>query len=47
MATLKGADGYRYATTAHPVAVLSPDEVRQRAEQVLPDVVTLLTGGKA
>lgn len=44
MAALKGAKGYRYATTAHPVAVLGPDEVRKRAEQVLPEVVALLTG---
>ena len=47
MAALKGAKGYRYATTAHPVAVLTPDEVRQRAEEALPQVVALLTGGKA
>jgi hypothetical protein len=47
MATLKGATGYRYATTAHPVAVLTRDEVRERAEQVLPQVVALLTGDAA
>ncbi|HEY7223911.1 MAG TPA: UGSC family (seleno)protein [Micromonosporaceae bacterium] len=47
MAALKGATGYRYAVTAHPVAVLTPDEVRKRAEQVLPEVVALLTGGAA
>ena len=45
MAVVKGAKGYRYATTAHPVAVLTPDQVRTRAEQALPQVVTLLTGG--
>lgn len=45
MAALKGAPGYRYATTAHPVAVLTPDEVRKRAEEVLPQVVALLTEG--
>lgn len=44
MAALKGADGYRYVTTSHPVAVLTPDEVRARAEQVLPQVVAILTG---
>jgi hypothetical protein len=43
MAAVKGAKGYRYATTAHPVAVLTADEVRERAEAVLPEVVTLLT----
>jgi hypothetical protein len=43
MADLRGAPGYRYATTPHPVAVLTPDQVKQRAAQVLGDVVTLLT----
>jgi predicted ATP-grasp superfamily ATP-dependent carboligase len=50
MAAVKGAKGYRYATTAHPVAVLTPDEVRKRAEEALPQVVALLTqetGGNA
>jgi hypothetical protein len=42
MADLRGAPGYRYATTAHPVAVLTPDQVRERALAVLPDVVALL-----
>jgi hypothetical protein len=46
MAAVKGATGYRYATTAHPVAVLTPAEVRERAERVLPEVVALLTGGQ-
>lgn len=44
MADLKGATGYRYATTAHPVAVLTADEIRKRAEEALPDVVAVLTG---
>jgi hypothetical protein len=43
MAELRGAPGYRYATTAHPVAVLTPDQVKQRAAAVLDDVVALLT----
>ena len=43
MADLRGAPGYRYATTPHPVAVLTPDQVRERAARVLGDVVTLLT----
>jgi hypothetical protein len=42
MARLQGAAGYRYLTTPHPVAVLTPDEVRERARQVLPRVVALL-----
>ena len=47
MAVVKGAKGYRYATTAHPVAVLTPDEVRKRAEEALPQVVALLTEAMA
>jgi hypothetical protein len=45
IASLRGAAGYRYVTTSHPVAVLTPDEVRDRARQVLPDVVSLLVAG--
>ena len=44
IAVLRGAPGYRYATTPHPVAVLNPDQVRDRAQAVLPDVVALLVG---
>lgn len=43
MAELRGAPGYKYATTAHPVAVLTEDKVKERAAQVLDDVVALLT----
>src|SRR5215472_8142563 len=43
MAELRGAPGYRYATTPHPVAVLTPGQVKQRAAQVLADVMNLLT----
>src|ERR1700722_16792086 len=43
MAPLRGAPGYRYAVTAHPVAVLAEDQVKARAAQVLDDVVALLT----
>jgi hypothetical protein len=44
MAELRGAPGYRYIRTAHPVAVLTAEQVRQRAKQLLPEVVALLTG---
>jgi hypothetical protein len=48
MAALRGAPGYRYATTAHPVAVLTADKVRERAAQALDDVIALLVEpGKA
>jgi hypothetical protein len=43
MAGLHGAPGYQYATTPHPVAVLTPEQVKERAAQVLDDVVALLT----
>lgn len=42
MAALRGAPGYKYATTAHPVAVLTEEKVKERAAQVLDDVVALL-----
>src|SRR5215469_16227037 len=47
MAALRGAPGYKYATTAHPVAVLTEDKVKERAAQVLDDVVALLTDPSA
>jgi hypothetical protein len=43
MAELRGAPGYRYVRTAHPVAVLTADQVRLRARQLLPEVVAALT----
>lgn len=43
MAQLRGAPGFPYATTEHPVAVLGEDQVKERAARVLGDVVALLT----
>ena len=45
MAALRGAPGYRYLTTAHPVAILEPEQVRARAGQLAADVAALLTDG--
>jgi hypothetical protein len=45
IAALNGAPGYRYVTTRHPVAVLTPDQVRERARRALPQVVALLVAG--
>lgn len=45
IAALRGAPGYHYLTTPHPVAVLTPDEVRGRARQLLPGIVSLLAAG--
>ncbi len=47
MAALRGAPGYKSATTAHPVAVLEEDQVKARAAAVLDDVVALLTDSEA
>ncbi|MGO9891593.1 MAG: hypothetical protein ACLP0L_27340 [Solirubrobacteraceae bacterium] len=44
MADIQGAPGYRYLTTPHPVAGLTPAQVRERAEALAGDVVALLTG---
>lgn len=45
MAQTRGAPGYRYVTTQHPVAVLAADEVRKRAVEVLPEITSLLVAG--
>ncbi len=45
IASLHGAPGYRYVTTRHPVAVLTPGQVRERARQALPQVAALLVAG--
>jgi len=42
MADVRGAPGYRYLTTPHPVAGLTPDQVRQRAEAIADQVSRLL-----
>jgi len=42
MADVQGAPGYRYLTTPHPVAGLTPDQVRERAERVADQVARLL-----
>jgi hypothetical protein len=43
MAELRGAPGYKYATTAHPVAVLTGEQVKARAATVIDDVIKLVT----
>jgi hypothetical protein len=42
MADVQGAPGYRYLTTPHPVAGLSPEQVRERAEAIADQVSRLL-----
>ena len=47
MANLQGTPGYEYVTTAHPVASLSREGVRERAVQALPEIVGMLTRSSA
>lgn len=44
MAEMRGAPGYSYVVTEHPVAVLTEEQIEQRARKLLPEVVSLLTG---
>lgn len=43
MAEMRGAPGYPYVVTEHPVAVLTEEQVQQRARKLLPEIVALLT----
>ena len=43
MAGVQGAPGYRYLTTPHPVAGLTAEQVRERAEAVAEQVARLLS----
>jgi hypothetical protein len=43
MADLRGAPGYQYLTTAHPVANLTAEGVQARATQAVPAVAAMLT----
>ena len=47
MAEVQGAPDYAYLTTPHPVAVLAPDQVAERARQLLPQVVAAVTAASA
>jgi hypothetical protein len=42
MAQVHDAPGYRYLTTPHPVAGLTPEQVRERAEAIADEVARLL-----
>lgn len=44
MADVQGAPGYHYLTTPHPVAGLTREQVRERAEQVAAEVAAQLAG---
>jgi len=42
MAKRHGYPAYRYAVMPHPIGNLRRDQIRQRAEEVLPQVVAIL-----
>ncbi|MFC7401843.1 UGSC family (seleno)protein [Citricoccus sp. GCM10030269] len=43
MAGVQGAPDYEWIRTEHPMAVLAEDQVRERARQLLPEIVSTLT----
>src|SRR5579875_791063 len=47
VAEVQGVRGYRYLTTPQPVAGLTPEQVRQRAEAIAPAVAAMLTAARA
>jgi hypothetical protein len=47
MAEVQDAAGYRYVTTPHPVAGLTPEQVHERAERAAPEVAELLAATAA
>ena len=42
MARRNGYPNYRYAVMPHPIGNLRPDQIRQRAEALLEDVLSIL-----
>jgi hypothetical protein len=42
MATRQGFEGYRFVMVEHPVSSLGPDEIRARAREALPQVLSIL-----
>lgn len=44
MAALRGASDYPFALVPHPMGSLTPDGVKERAKQALPQVLRLLLG---
>ena len=42
MARVQGFADYRYAVITHPISSLNPAQVRARAEQALPQVLSIL-----
>jgi len=42
MAKRQGFPGYRYATMPNPIGNLNSDQIKQRAREVLPQVLAIL-----
>ena len=42
MARRNGFPNYHYALVPHPLSSLNPEEVRQRAREVLPEILAIL-----
>jgi hypothetical protein len=42
MARVQGFTGYRYAAMEHPISSLDQGQIRQRAREVLPEVLAIL-----
>lgn len=47
VAKMRGADGFRFAVVEHPLGSLDDEELWRRAEDALPQVVAIATGGDA
>jgi hypothetical protein len=46
MARVQGFSNYQYALITHPISSLNQEQVRQRAEQALPQVLSILGLGE-
>jgi hypothetical protein len=42
MARMQGFSNYQYAVISHPISSLNSEQIRQRAEQALPQVLSIL-----
>jgi hypothetical protein len=47
MAAIQGMPGYRYAVVTHPVSSLNAEEIGQRADLAVPQVLEILRGRPA
>jgi hypothetical protein len=46
MARVHGFSDYRYAVITHPISSLNAEQIRERAEQALPQVLSILGLGE-